>query len=281
MNTEEKATFLIVEDNPLTIYTLIEYLKKIGLHISVARNGEEALRQVKTLQPNLILLDIMMPGIDGFETCQRLKGSFDTKEIPVIFMTAFSDTTDRIKAFEVGGADYITKPFDLKEVIARVETRLTIQKLQKRLHTRSLSIVKHEETEKAIILVAEDNEMTLHLICGYLEKLGFHTIKAITGEDALTYLKEQTLPDLILLDVMMPGIDGFETCRQIKANPITREIPVIFMTALTDISYKIQAFEVGGTDYIAKPHHYAEVIARVNMHLTLRTLQKLLRKKSE
>jgi len=168
-----------------------------------------------------------------------------------------------------------------KEVIARVETRLTIQKLQKRLHTRSLSIVKHEETEKAIILVAEDNEMTLHLICGYLEKLGFQTIKAITGEDVLAHLKEQTLPDIILLDVMMPGIDGFETCCQIKANPLTRGIPVIFMTALTDMSHKIKAFEVGGADYITKPHHYAEVIARVNTHLTLRTLQKLLRKKSE
>ncbi|GAK56326.1 response regulator receiver, CheY-like protein [Candidatus Vecturithrix granuli] len=281
MDTQEKATILIVEDNPLTVYTLIEYLKKIGIHISVARNGEEALRQVKILQPNLILLDIMLPGIDGFETCQRLKNSFDTKEIPVIFMTAFSDTTNKVKAFEAGGTDYLTKPFDLKEIVARIETRLTIQKLQKRLHTRSLSTVRHEETEKAIILVAEDNEMTLHLICGYLEKLGFQTIKAMTGEDALIRLKEQTLPDLILLDVMMPGIDGFETCRQIKANPLTREIPVIFMTALTDISHKIKAFEVGGADYITKPHHYAEVIARVNTHLTLRTLQKLLRKKSE
>lgn len=281
MNIQEKATVLIVEDNPLTVYTLIEYLKKIGLTISVARNGEEALRQVKTLQPSLILLDIMLPGIDGFETCQRLKNSFDTKEIPVIFMTAFSESTNKVKAFEVGGTDYITKPFDIKEVVARIETRLTIQKLQKRLHTRNLSLVRHEGTEKAVILVAEDNEMTLHVLCGYLEKLGFRTIRMRTGEATLTYLKEQPVPDLILLDVMMPGIDGFETCCQIKANPLTKEIPVIFMTALTDMSHKIKAFEVGGADYITKPHHYAEVLARVNTHLTLRTLQKLLRKKSE
>ncbi len=85
----------------------------------------------------------------------------------------------------------------------------------------------------------------------------------------LNYLKEHTLPDVILLDVMMPGIDGFEACRQIKANPKTREIPVIFMTALTDMSHKVAAFEAGGSDYITKPHHYAEVLARVNTHLTL------------
>lgn len=280
MSSDEQAKILIAEDNPLTVYTLIQYLKKSGIEISIARNGEEALRQVKALSPNLILLDIMMPGIDGFETCHRLKGGFDTKDIPIIFITALSDTTNKVKAFEAGGTDYITKPFDLKEVAARIETRLTIQKLQKRLHTRNLTFTKTANDIKATILVAEDNTMTLHVISGYLEKLGFHVITAENGEQVLSHLKESDLPDLILLDVMMPGIDGFEVCRRIKANPLTREIPVIFMTALTDMTHKVKAFEVGGSDYITKPHHYAEILARVNTHLTLRTLQKLVRKRA-
>lgn len=280
MNNAEQATILIVEDNPLTVYTLIQYLKKTGIETSIARNGQEALRQVKALAPNLILLDIMMPGIDGFETCRRLKGDMGTKDIPVIFITALSDTINKVKAFEAGGTDYITKPFDLKEVAARIETRLTIQRLQQRLKTRNLAFTRTGDDVKASILVAEDNTMTLEVISGYLEKLGFHIVKAENGEDVLACLKEPPLPDLILLDVMMPGIDGFETCRRIKSNPMTRDIPVIFMTALSDMTHKVKAFEVGGADYITKPHHYAEILARVNTHLTLRTLQKLVRKKT-
>ena len=283
MNDEEKATILIIEDNPLTVYILIEYLEKLQLKVSVARNGEEAIRQVETLRPDLILADVMMPGIDGFETCRRLKSNSKTKDIPVMFMTALSNTADRIKGFEAGGVDYITKPFDFKEVAARINTRLTIQKLQRRLKSRDSLImfgeqVTHSE-EKATILIVEDNPMTLHLLIGYLDKFDFHAVGVESGEEALQKMKE-ILPDLILLDVMLPGIDGFETCRRIKSQTTMKEIPVIFMTALSDAESKIKGFEAGGADYIVKPHHYAEVINRVKTHLTIRTLRRILQKQT-
>ena len=284
MANEEKLLVLIVEDNPLTLYALIEYLERLKLQTSVARSGEEALRQVESLKPDLVLLDVMMPGIDGFETCRRLKSNLNTQEIPVMFITALSNISDRVKGFEVGGADYIIKPFDFKEVAARIETRLTIQKLQRRLKTRNSLMTFGDQSflseEKATILIVEDNVMTLNLLIGYLDKFGFRIIGAESGEQALELVKD-AVPDLVLLDVMLPGIDGFETCRQLKKNSKTREIPVIFMTALTDTDSKIKGFEVGGADYIVKPHHYAEVLNRIKTHLTIQTLKRLLQQKSK
>lgn len=284
MANEEKLLVLIVEDNPLTLYALIEYLERLKLQTSVARSGEEALRQVEALKPDLILLDVMMPGIDGFETCRRLKSNLNTQEIPVMFITALSNISDRVKGFEAGGTDYIIKPFDFKEVAARIETRLTIQKLQRRLKTRNSLITFGDQSflseEKATILIVEDNIMTLNLLIGYLDKFGFRIIGAENGEQALELVKD-TAPDLVLLDVMLPGIDGFETCRRLKKNSKTREVPVIFMTALADTDSKIKGFEAGGADYIVKPHHYAEVLNRIKTHLTIQTLKRLLQQKSK
>ena len=285
MAVQEKTNILIIEDNPLTLYVLIEYLERLDLSTSVARSGEEAIRQVEMLKPDLILSDVMMPGIDGFETCRRLKSSPLTKDIPVMFITALSNTSDRVKGFEAGGIDYITKPFDFKEVAARINTRLTIQRLQRRLKNRESALsfgdsgVKANEraNERATILIVEDNSITLHLLQGYLDKFDFKTLGAQSGEEALEIIND-SLPDVILLDIMLGGIDGFETCRRLKSEPATKDIPVIFMTALSDADAKIKGFEVGGADYITKPHHYSEVINRVRTHLTIRTLQRLLQK---
>ena len=277
MKQHDNTTILIVEDNPLTLFVLTENLKDQGFETIIVRSGEEAMRQVATLKPSLILLDIMMPGIDGFETCRRLKGNLSTKDIPIIFITALTDTSDKVKAFEVGGADYITKPVNVGEVIARVNTRLTIRKLQRQIQNRGLSSRPAQEQEKATLLIVDDNEMTFQAIANYLKGFGFSILGAHSGEEALQQASQHK-PDLILLDIILPGIDGFETCRRLKREQATKDIPVIFMTALSDTADKVKAFESGGADYIMKPHHYAEVISRVNTHLTLRTLQRQVQK---
>ena len=255
MALEECATILLIEDNPLTLRILIEHLKKLGHQTAIARSAEEALRQIGMQKPDLILLDIMLPGMDGFEACRRLKGNVATQDIPVIFLTALSRTEDKIKAFEVGGVDFLTKPIDFKEVSARIHTRLTIQKLQRRLKTRSNAISSKQASaygRKPVIFVVEDNPMTLQLILKYLEGMGFDSIGMPTGEEVLERVKSAT-PDLILLDVMLPGIDGFKTCRLLKSSSQTREVPVIFMTALSETQDKIKAFEAGAADYQTPP----------------------------
>jgi DNA-binding response OmpR family regulator len=128
---------LIVDDTMFESEILSRVLKSHNFQVSVARNGEEALEKVKQDSPNLILLDVMMPGIDGFETCRQLKANATTEDIPIIFMTALSETIDKVKGFEVGAVDYITKPFHNEELLARVKTHLRLHNLQKQLETKN------------------------------------------------------------------------------------------------------------------------------------------------
>lgn len=124
---------LVVDDNPTNLGVISDYLEGCGFKILVARDGESALQKAQLAHPDLILLDVMMPGIDGFETCRRLKASAETREIPVIFMTALSSAEEKVRGFEAGAVDYVTKPLYQEEVLARVTTHLRIRDL-----TRSL-----------------------------------------------------------------------------------------------------------------------------------------------
>ncbi|NER47479.1 MAG: response regulator [Symploca sp. SIO1A3] len=135
-----KSVIVIVDDNPTNLGVLFDFLHDSGFKVLVAQDGESAIQKVEYAHPDLILLDVMMPGIDGFETCRRLKAKASTKDIPVIFMTALSETVDKVKSFTLGAVDYITKPVQQEEVIARVTTHLKIQKLQKTFQEQNLQL---------------------------------------------------------------------------------------------------------------------------------------------
>jgi signal transduction histidine kinase len=163
-----KATILLVDDDPRNLQMLLVQLSDSGYKLLIASNGEQALRQAKYVCPDLILLDIMMPGIDGFETCRRLKADNTTKNIPVIFITALTETVDKIKGFAVGGVDYITKPFQHEEVLARVNAHLTIQHQQQQL--RELIASK----DKFFSIIAHDLKGPLTVFQVYIELLAEH-----------------------------------------------------------------------------------------------------------
>lgn len=128
---------LIVDDRPKNLRGLIKYLSRSGIRVSIAQSGQEMLSLVDHNRPELILLDVMMPGMDGFESCRRLKEHAAFHAIPVIFITALTDTVDKVRGFEVGGVDYIVKPFQFEEVLARVHTHLTLRALQSELRRQS------------------------------------------------------------------------------------------------------------------------------------------------
>ncbi len=142
MEHEGEPIILLVDDNPVNVEFLLECLATSGFKLLIASGGEQAIRQIAraTTKPDLILLDVMMPDMDGFETCRRLKQQEDTREIPVIFMTALTETAVKLKAFQAGGVDYITKPFQVEEVVARVTTHLTLRNLQKQLQEHNLQL---------------------------------------------------------------------------------------------------------------------------------------------
>ncbi len=146
MNVEfpTTGTLLIVDDNPANLGVLSDVLDEAGFEVLVARDGESAIQKVEYGVPDLILLDIMMPGMDGFETCSHLKQNPDYRDIPIIFMTALSDSKDKVKGLNLGAVDYITKPFQQEEVLARVRLHLRLHYL-----TRSLS-EKNTQLEREI-----------------------------------------------------------------------------------------------------------------------------------
>ena len=127
------SQILVVDDTPTNLEIISETLLDAGYKVSVALNGERALKRVQNHPPDLILLDVRMPGIDGFETCKRLKSNPETAKIPIIFITAFSDTENKVKGFNLGGVDYITKPIQAQEMLARVRTHLQLKSLNQSL----------------------------------------------------------------------------------------------------------------------------------------------------
>jgi PAS domain S-box-containing protein len=498
---EQGPTVLAVDDDPASLGILSEYLQHSGFRVIVARDGESALEKARHGKPDLILLDLLMPKMDGFETCRRLKADETSRDIPVIFLTAMTGLADKVEAFWTGGVDYITKPFQQVEVLARVKTHLSLYAMQKQLAAQNVQLKQemeehrraeealreernlfisgptvifkwksqegwpveyvssnvlsqygykpedfmsgrilygtivhpddlprvaaevkayaeaktpcfeqeyriaradgeyrwlfdftmvvrdfrgvvthyhgyvqdiserkrveealrkayeelehrvkeptaelrsinerlkaevaerkraeealrkaHDELESRVrerraqleaaskdtekleidrrveeggamnnqsdspavaeghppsILVVDDDPANLSVMSDYLKDLGFHVTVARDGESALEKARYGR-PDLILLDLLMPKIDGFETCRRLKIDDTLKNIPVIFMTALTETQDKVKGFQVGGVDYITKPFQHAEVLARIKIHLTLRAMQKQL-----
>ncbi len=163
----DKATLLIVDDIPANLGVLFTYLRDLNFCVYIAENGEDALKQIPYAKPDLILLDVMMPGIDGFETCRRLKANEETQDIPVIFMTALSETIDKLKGFEIGAVDYITKPFQQEEVLARITAHLTLRHQQKALEKQKKELEQqNSELEAFAHTVAHDLKNPLSDIFG-------------------------------------------------------------------------------------------------------------------
>lgn len=146
----KSPVILVIEDNPGTLGVLFNLLNDAGFEVLVARDGEKALEIAEEGSPDLILLDVMLSGIDGFEICRRLKDLEMTRELPVIFMTALTKTGDKVKGFELGAVDYITKPFDPEEVLVRVKTHLTIQQLQRDLLEKNEALEASLEREREL-----------------------------------------------------------------------------------------------------------------------------------
>lgn len=157
------ASILIIDDQPANLKVLLSFLKKHGFDVRIAENGIRALQVLENYLPEIILLDVMMPGLDGFATCERIKNNEKTALIPIIFMTALDSVEDKIAGFEAGGVDYVTKPFQQIEVLARISTHLTLQR-------QRLTLIKQREELKQAL--AEINKLSGILpICSVCKKI--------------------------------------------------------------------------------------------------------------
>ncbi len=185
-NPPPRANLLVVDDAPLNLHLLVHLLTKQGYKVRPASSGQAALAAVQAEPPDMVLLDIMMPEMDGYEVCRRLKAEERTRNIPVIFISAIDQSADKVRAFETGGVDYVTKPIQPGEVVARIETHLKLRELQKNLEEKN-RLLEEEIAERQMIeeslrqhaeeldafahTVAHDLKTPLSIMVGYSELL--------------------------------------------------------------------------------------------------------------
>ncbi len=190
MKSSIQRTILIVDDIPGDLNALMIFLENAGFRISVAQTGKTALQRAEQTTPDIILLDVLMPVMDGFETCRRLKEQESTREIPVIFMTGVAETVEKVKGFEAGGVDYLTKPVQHEEMLARINAHLTIRTLQQQLQQEHDRFQRLSEATFEGILIHDDRTIldanqVIAALCGYqrAELIGRSPFDLITPED--------------------------------------------------------------------------------------------------
>lgn len=237
--TTSPPQILIVDDTPTNIDVLLEYLSEMGFNLSIAKSGERALEICQYNIPDLILLDVMMPGIDGFETCRRLKAETSTKNVPIIFMTALAETDDKVKGFKAGGVDYITKPIQQEELLARVTTHLQLQDLTNRLEQ------KVEERTAALNQAYQQLERWDRIKLDFLRVMSheFRTpINIISGNIELLQLRR---PDLVEDEALKDIFDTIQDGNQWLVENLTSILDVTIvqneLTSLTKTTVNLAA----------------------------------------
>lgn len=233
-------TILVVDDNPTNLDMLFNYLDKTGYRLYAAEDGESALERAKYAQPDLILLDVMMSGLDGFETCRRLQDDEATKDIPVIFMTALTETAEMLKGFQAGGVDYITKPLQYAEVLARIETHLKLRQLQKDLHRQNeqlqQEIAQRQRMEEALRHQAHELQVHNEDLNAFSRTVA-HDLKsplnALIGFAEILQLKDQTVFSDRQLEYLQNILDS-----AYQINNITDELLLLARLRETEVVQK-------------------------------------------
>ena len=237
---KSKHRILIVDDEPLNVKLFASILSVEGYDISSAFNGEEALEKVNEACPDLILLDIMMPGIDGFEVTRRLKGCVETKDIPIILITASDNADFKVIGHEAGADEFLNKPVKAPELKSRVKSLLRTKECQDRLKRQKEADIDcgcdgnekefMAENDRSLVLLAFDDKNESNSINMFLHGQPYEVIVANTAQDAIVLSNDRQV-DLILLDGMLEGEKCFEICSRLKEKEETASMfwRVIFL----------------------------------------------------
>ena len=274
------ARVLVIEDDANNLDVAQRIIRAAGHEALAATDGAAGIEAARKQRPDAILVDLLLPRVDGWTVTKILREEEWAKEIPIIAVSALAMQHDRARAIEAGCDDFVSKPYAPAELRAVLARFLDDGNGTTPTHTRRARAGAQTTEMLGRILVVDDEPANVELLVRRLEALGAEAIRATNGEEALQ-TAEREMPDLILLDVMMPGIGGFETCRRLKINDRTAPIPVIFATALTDAADLSKGFEVGGVDYVRKPIDHIELAARVRGAIFTKRLQDRLRGANE
>jgi diguanylate cyclase (GGDEF)-like protein len=271
---DDRPRVLIVDDVFVNLHLLLSVLGD-DYAVTAATGGRKALEMARREpRPDLILLDVQMPDMDGYEVLTALRQDPATADIPVIFVTASTEAPDAARGLLMGAADYITKPIEPELFKARVRNQLELRRYRQMPASFGIA-VRDARDEPSTLLVVDDVPENIHELLAALRD-EFRILVAGDGLRALEIVRGPSPPDLVLLDVVMPGMDGYEVCRRIKSTPGGQRIPVMFVTVVDDPQDKVRGFAAGAADYVTKPFDIDEVRARVRAHLELAHLRRFL-----
>ena len=256
----ERPLILLIEDSPTFAAELRATLEGAGHDVCTGASGEDGLRLAADLRPDAVLVDQMLPGLDGTEVIRRLRADAALRRTPCVLLTASDRRADELRAFEAGADAFIQKHTGAPVILAKL-TALLRQAPDAAGATALSSLLAPKR-----ILAVDDSATFLAELCDQLRTEGYDVVAARSGGEALELLGTQPV-DGILLDLLMPGMTGREACRRIKAETAWRDIPLIILTAMEEGAAMIEGINAGADDYITKSGDFEILLARLRAQL--------------
>jgi CheY-like chemotaxis protein len=264
---------LIVEDNHISVLQIKKILQREGIAVDVANNGNQALEYVKHVIPDGVILDLMMPGMDGFEVLEIIRSTEETLKLPVLILTAKNLTKDDLSRLSANNIQQLIQKGDVNahELLNKVKTMLGMESQPEEIPQKATYLPAPElkpaeritklKDNPVRILIVEDNadsRLTVKAILGEF----YSILEASDGEEGLQVTLSE-LPDLVLLDISLPKMNGFEVVKLLKNNQLTKNIPVIALTAKAMKHDRDEILEAGCDEYIAKPFDQEELLLKI------------------
>lgn len=281
------ARVLVVDDVLPNVKLLAAKLTREYFDVLTAYSGPEALDVIQKEAPDIVLLDVMMPGMDGFEVCEKIRANPATMHIPVVMVTALSDTSDRVRGLEAGADDFLTKPVNDVALFARVRSLVRLKMMMDEWRLREstsdqLGVIERagaimsEAFDHAHVLVLEDSLLDLEKITETLKRDQDSVAPTKTCARAVERALGEEF-DLVIISLTLLDEDGLRLCSQLRSNERTRQVPILLMADDGDLSRVAKGLELGANDYLMKPLDRNELLARVRTQVRRRRYQDRLR----
>ncbi len=282
------AKILVVDDIAPNVKLLEAKLAREFFRVITAMSGPEALEKAKTEKPDVILLDIMMPGMDGFEVCEKLKADPATQNIPVVMVTALTDISDRVRGLEAGADDFLSKPVNDLALMSRVRSlirlKMTADEWMLREETAHQFGAATQEinmgdvdTSAAEILLVEGSASEAQRLVESLQR-DKHKVTVVPNGTRAMELAEKTPYDVILVSLNLDGEDGLRLCSHLRLDGVTKSVPIVMLADEQDMVRVATGLEFNGAhDYLLRPVDRNELRARIKTQVRRRRYQKLLR----
>ena len=282
------ARILVVDDNPANRKLLEVRLNAEYFDVLTATNGPDAIAMCEKAMCDIVLLDVMMPDMDGFEVCRRLKSHISTAHLPIVMVTALDQPADRVRGLEAGADDFLTKPIDEMQLIARVRSlarlKVVIDELRNRANTTvALGMIapfatpSAEDGRRGRLLIVDDRKSSSERIMQALSPHHAVTIEA-NAQEVMFKAAEDNV-DVIIVSLGLLGYDALRLCSQIRALERTRNLPILVIADLEDRQRVLRGMELGINDWLSRPVDRNELLARVRTQLRQKRYADSLREK--